>query len=42
MTDSAQTSISRMPNPGVFVPESSDISAAMFRATGNRSVRAPR
>lgn len=38
MTDSAQTSISRMPNPGVFVPESSDISAAMFRATGNRSV----
>ncbi|MEU7065728.1 carboxymuconolactone decarboxylase family protein [Streptomyces sp. NPDC046161] len=32
------TSISRMPNPGEFVPELSDISAALFRATGNRSV----
>ncbi|MFD0368168.1 carboxymuconolactone decarboxylase family protein [Streptomyces sp. NPDC059071] len=31
-------SISRMPNPGEFVPELSDISAAFFRATGNRSV----
>ncbi|WP_329192383.1 MULTISPECIES: carboxymuconolactone decarboxylase family protein [unclassified Streptomyces] len=33
-----KTSISRMPNPGQFVPELSDISAAFFRATGNRSV----
>ncbi|GAA2775772.1 carboxymuconolactone decarboxylase family protein [Streptomyces rameus] len=32
------TSISRMPDPGKFVPELSDISAALFRATGNRSV----
>ncbi|WP_406835299.1 carboxymuconolactone decarboxylase family protein [Streptomyces sp. AHU1] len=32
------TSISRMPNPGEFVPELKDISAALFRATGNRSV----
>ncbi|MFH8729731.1 carboxymuconolactone decarboxylase family protein [Streptomyces termitum] len=31
-------SISRMPNPGEFVPELADISAALFRATGNRSV----
>ncbi|MFC8765292.1 carboxymuconolactone decarboxylase family protein [Streptomyces sp. NPDC057193] len=31
-------SISRMPDPGVFVPELADISAALFRATGNRSV----
>ncbi|MEU9294128.1 carboxymuconolactone decarboxylase family protein [Streptomyces sp. NPDC048266] len=30
--------ISRMPDPGVFVPELADISAALFRATGNRSV----
>ncbi|MEU8432366.1 carboxymuconolactone decarboxylase family protein [Streptomyces sp. NPDC029216] len=34
----ANTSISRMPNPGEFVPELADISAALFRATGNRSV----
>ncbi|AEW98087.1 hypothetical protein SCATT_57160 [Streptantibioticus cattleyicolor NRRL 8057 = DSM 46488] len=34
----ATTSISRMPNPAEFVPELNDISAAMFRATGNRSV----
>ncbi|OIJ64269.1 carboxymuconolactone decarboxylase family protein [Streptomyces mangrovisoli] len=33
-----KTSISRMPNPGELVPELSDISAALFRATGNRSV----
>ncbi|MFF3848680.1 carboxymuconolactone decarboxylase family protein [Streptomyces sp. NPDC002328] len=32
------TSISRMPNPGEFVPELTDISAALFRATGNQSV----
>jgi alkylhydroperoxidase family enzyme len=32
------TSISRMPNPAEFVPELNDISAALFRATGNRSV----
>ncbi|SEL99046.1 hypothetical protein SAMN05444583_1491, partial [Rhodococcus maanshanensis] len=32
------TSISRMPNPGEFVPELKDISAALFRATGNHSV----
>jgi alkylhydroperoxidase family enzyme len=31
-------SISRMPNPAEFVPELNDISAALFRATGNRSV----
>ncbi|GHB01549.1 carboxymuconolactone decarboxylase family protein [Streptomyces termitum] len=31
-------SISRMPNPGEFVPELADISAALFRATGNQSV----
>ncbi|MGW1775614.1 carboxymuconolactone decarboxylase family protein [Streptomyces sp. NPDC002104] len=29
---------SRMPDPGAFVPELADISAALFRATGNRSV----
>lgn len=41
MTDNpttATTSISRMPNPGEFVPELADIGAALFRATGNRSV----
>ncbi|MBL1088281.1 MULTISPECIES: carboxymuconolactone decarboxylase family protein [Streptomyces] len=32
------TSISRMPNPAEFVPELHDVSAALFRATGNRSV----
>ncbi|MER5603435.1 carboxymuconolactone decarboxylase family protein [Streptomyces sp. NPDC002265] len=32
------TSISRMPNPAEFVPELNDISAALFRATGNHSV----
>ncbi|MCX5196033.1 carboxymuconolactone decarboxylase family protein [Streptomyces sp. NBC_00249] len=36
-TDTSR-SISRMPNPGQFVPELGDISAALFRATGNRSV----
>ncbi|MGW7318676.1 carboxymuconolactone decarboxylase family protein [Streptomyces sp. NPDC054854] len=30
--------ISRMANPADFVPELNDISAALFRATGNRSV----
>ncbi|WP_405016788.1 carboxymuconolactone decarboxylase family protein [Kitasatospora sp. NBC_00070] len=30
--------ISRMPDPGEFVPELADVSAALFRATGNRSV----
>lgn len=30
--------ISRMANPAEFVPEINDISAAMFRATGNHSV----
>ncbi|MFJ9521198.1 carboxymuconolactone decarboxylase family protein [Kitasatospora sp. NPDC101801] len=30
--------ISRMPNPGEFVPELADVSAALFKATGNRSV----
>ncbi|GLX20733.1 carboxymuconolactone decarboxylase family protein [Streptomyces lavendulae] len=34
----APATISRMPNPGQFVPELSDISAALFRATGNHSV----
>lgn len=29
---------SRMPDPAEFVPEVSDVSAALFRATGNRSV----
>ncbi|MFB7943047.1 carboxymuconolactone decarboxylase family protein [Streptomyces sp. NPDC127049] len=38
MTDTTTRSISRMPNPGEFVPELADISAALFRATGNRSV----
>jgi alkylhydroperoxidase family enzyme len=33
-----KTSISRMPNPTEFVPELNDISAALFKATGNRSV----
>ncbi|MFF3084660.1 carboxymuconolactone decarboxylase family protein [Streptomyces nojiriensis] len=32
------TSLSRMPNPAESVPELNDISAALFRATGNRSV----
>ncbi|WP_373429464.1 carboxymuconolactone decarboxylase family protein [Streptomyces sp. V4I23] len=27
-----------MPNPAEFVPELNDVSAALFRATGNRSV----
>ncbi|MFF0751759.1 carboxymuconolactone decarboxylase family protein [Streptomyces sp. NPDC004267] len=31
-------SISRMPNPADFVPEVADVSAALFRATGNHSV----
>ncbi|MFJ3881378.1 carboxymuconolactone decarboxylase family protein [Streptomyces sp. NPDC090077] len=30
--------ISRMADPGAFVPELNDVSAALFRATGNRSV----
>ncbi|MEU3604554.1 carboxymuconolactone decarboxylase family protein [Streptomyces sp. NPDC035033] len=30
--------ISRMANPAEFVPELSDVSAALFRATGNQSV----
>ncbi|WP_424216212.1 carboxymuconolactone decarboxylase family protein (plasmid) [Streptomyces sp. BI20] len=34
----SENSISRMPNPGTFVPELNDVSAALFRATGNRSV----
>ncbi|GAA4887710.1 carboxymuconolactone decarboxylase family protein [Streptomyces coeruleoprunus] len=32
------TSISRMSNPGEYVPELADVSAALFRATGNHSV----
>ncbi|MFF7176892.1 carboxymuconolactone decarboxylase family protein [Streptomyces sp. NPDC008121] len=32
------TPISRMPDPAAFVPEVSEVSAALFRATGNRSV----
>ncbi|MGW4503149.1 carboxymuconolactone decarboxylase family protein [Streptomyces sp. NPDC004436] len=32
------TPISRMPNPSDLVPELNDVSAALFRATGNRSV----
>ncbi|MGW6688512.1 carboxymuconolactone decarboxylase family protein [Streptomyces sp. NPDC054961] len=32
------TRISRMPDPTAIVPELNDISAALFRATGNRSV----
>lgn len=38
MTKTTTAPISRMPNPGEFVPEMKDISAALFRATGNRSV----
>ncbi|GAA0322833.1 carboxymuconolactone decarboxylase family protein [Streptomyces polychromogenes] len=38
MTDTPTTPISRMPDPGAHVPELADISAALFRATGNRSV----
>ncbi|MFJ3928214.1 carboxymuconolactone decarboxylase family protein [Streptomyces sp. NPDC090022] len=43
MTDATATtptapSISRMPNPTEFVPELKDVSAALFRATGNQSV----
>ncbi|MER5864817.1 carboxymuconolactone decarboxylase family protein [Kitasatospora sp. NPDC002040] len=34
----AKTPISRMPDPGAFVPELADVSAALFKATGNRSV----
>lgn len=34
----ATAPLSRMADPGRFVPEMSDISAALFRATGNRSV----
>ncbi|MFC9927056.1 carboxymuconolactone decarboxylase family protein [Streptomyces sp. NPDC127190] len=34
----AHTPISRMPDPTEFVPELADVSAALFRATGNRSV----
>lgn len=37
-TTPAGTPISRMPDPAAFVPEVSDVSAALFRATGNRSV----
>ncbi|MFI8391299.1 carboxymuconolactone decarboxylase family protein [Streptomyces sp. NPDC085540] len=37
-TNTSPTSLSRMPNPADFVPELNDISAALFRATGNRSV----
>ncbi|MFG2642656.1 carboxymuconolactone decarboxylase family protein [Streptomyces sp. NPDC048370] len=37
-TSAPKPSISRMPNPGEFVPEMADVSAALFRATGNRSV----
>ncbi|MFF8381784.1 carboxymuconolactone decarboxylase family protein [Streptomyces sp. NPDC015661] len=38
MSNNAAASISRMPNPGEFVPELADVSAALFRATGNKSV----
>ncbi|MEV7541242.1 carboxymuconolactone decarboxylase family protein [Streptomyces sp. NPDC089915] len=39
MTDTPTTTpVSRMPDPGAYVPELADISAALFRATGNRSV----
>ncbi|GAA3031369.1 carboxymuconolactone decarboxylase family protein [Kitasatospora albolonga] len=31
-------SISRMPDPGRFVPELAEVSTALFKATGNRSV----
>ncbi|WP_031070713.1 carboxymuconolactone decarboxylase family protein [Streptomyces sp. NRRL S-118] len=34
----AATSISRMQDPAKFVPELNDVSAALFRATGNQSV----
>ncbi|WKD33496.1 carboxymuconolactone decarboxylase family protein [Streptomyces xanthophaeus] len=37
-SNTSVTSISRMPNPAAFVPELNDVSAALFRATGNRSV----
>ncbi|MFF5701912.1 carboxymuconolactone decarboxylase family protein [Streptomyces sp. NPDC012794] len=37
-TSATATPVSRMSDPGEFVPELSDISAALFRATGNRSV----
>ncbi|MFF3319157.1 carboxymuconolactone decarboxylase family protein [Streptomyces sp. NPDC003035] len=30
--------LSRMPDPAEFVPEVNDVSAALFRATGNQSV----
>ncbi|GAA2656615.1 carboxymuconolactone decarboxylase family protein [Streptomyces lunalinharesii] len=33
-----KTTLSRMPNPAEFVPEMGDVSAALFRATGNQSV----
>ncbi|MFJ8040484.1 carboxymuconolactone decarboxylase family protein [Kitasatospora sp. NPDC096147] len=33
-----QQSISRMPDPGRYVPELAEVSAALFKATGNRSV----
>jgi alkylhydroperoxidase family enzyme len=32
------TSISRMQDPATFIPELNDVSAALFRATGNQSV----
>ncbi|WP_406079630.1 carboxymuconolactone decarboxylase family protein [Streptomyces zaomyceticus] len=32
------SALSRMPDPSEFVPELKDVSAALFRATGNRSV----
>jgi alkylhydroperoxidase family enzyme len=35
---STNTPVSRMPDPAEFVPEVSDVSAALFRATGNQSV----
>ncbi|MFG2840195.1 carboxymuconolactone decarboxylase family protein [Streptomyces zaomyceticus] len=34
----AASAVSRMPDPSAFVPELKDVSAALFRATGNRSV----
>ncbi|MFF8830862.1 carboxymuconolactone decarboxylase family protein [Streptomyces sp. NPDC015131] len=37
-TATAAASISRMEDPARFVPELSDVSAALFRATGNQSV----
>ncbi|MGW5114774.1 carboxymuconolactone decarboxylase family protein [Streptomyces noursei] len=33
-----KTALSRMPNPAELVPEMNDVSAALFRATGNQSV----